>query len=272
MENPPTQEKEKMIFDHQPTFAELWEMCVYKFLYNERTYCDELEGLLQSHGISKQSKILDVCAGGGFPALGLIERGYLIDSADGSPDEVELYNRRAGERGISSVCKEVMWSDLPTEFVEGTYDLVLCRGNSFIYAVGGWNKEAKIDAAQSLADYANTARMFTRMLKPEGLLYIDKFKDSETSHKETVARIRIGNGEPEDLIFWTERFSDKKIRRASMLRKKADGTETGTPNVSYDLTFPELVSALTAAGFTGISPVTLSSEKIFDTLLARKGI
>lgn len=259
-------------FDHQPTFAELWEMCIYKFLYDEQTYCDELENILSERGLSKDSQILDVSAGGGFPALELIERGYQIDSADGFADEVELYNKRSLERGLTSTCKEAMWSELPSKFEVGKYDLLLCRGNSFIYANGGWNQETIIDPSNAIAGYTDTARIFARMLKPGGFLYIDKFTDSETTHKEKVAHIQVKNEEPEDIVFWTERLSEQKLRRASMLRRQKDGSEASIPNVSYDLTFPELDVILKNAGFIEISPISLSSEKIFETLLARKAV
>ena len=265
-----SQRKHESHFSHQPSFAELWEMCVYEFLYNEKAYCNDMERLLSESGITRDSRILDLSAGGGFPALGLLEKGYRVESADGFADEVELYNTRAKERGIESSCTEVMWADLPSRFEQRSYDMILCRGNSFVYAAGGWNQEATIEPETALDEYTAAARIFASLLKPDGLLYIDKFKDSESSHKETVAKIRIGQGESEELIFWTERLPEKKTRRASMLRKKADGTETGTPNISYDLTFPELVTVLEKAGFDSISPTNLASEKTFDILLARK--
>ena len=55
-----------------------------------------------------------------------------------------------------------------------------------------------------------------------------------------------------------------------MIRRKQDGTETGTPNVAYDLTYPEMEEALKTAGFSTIEPAQLSTEKVFDSWLATK--
>lgn len=261
-----TSSREK--FGAEPTFAELWEMCVYKLLYNEQEYCGDIEALFEKHGISKDDRILDVSAGGGFPALGLIERGYSIDCADGFADEVDLFNRRANERGLNITCEKALWNELPAMHAANSYDFLFCRGNSFIYAVGGWNEDISIDPAKALSQYADTAKTFYSLLKEGGKLYIDKFKDTETTHKETVAQIEV-DGVNEDLIFWTERFSDRKLRRASMLRRTPDRVETGTPNVSYDLTESELVQALTAAGFN-VSKESVPSEQHFDVWVGTK--
>ncbi len=256
--------------DHEPTFAELWELCVNELLYNAPKHYDEIEALWKRQGITKESKIIDVAAGSGFPALGLLQRGWNIDSADGFTDEVELFNKRAEEAGLPERCAQVLWDDLLKHYPKEAYDFLLCRGNSYIYAPGGWNAEAPITPEAALDAYAKTAKDFYDLLKPGGQMYIDKFKDTETSHKETVARLQIGNATPEDLIFWTQRFSEQHIRRASMIRRKQDGTETGTPNVAYDLTYPEMEEALKTAGFSTIEPAQLSTEKVFDSWLATK--
>ncbi|HVX90131.1 MAG TPA: hypothetical protein VHC20_00525 [Candidatus Paceibacterota bacterium] len=256
-------------FDHKPTFAELWEMCVYKFLYNERAYCDELETVFAANGITKDSKILDVAAGGGFPSLELIKRGYNVESSDGFADEVALYNRRATERGLSSVAKQVLWKDLLSAYESNSYDLILCRGNSFVYALGGWNSDISIDPATALATYAETADIFKKLLRPGGLLYIDKFKDEEHSHRDQVAEITAPGEGKQKLIFWTERLPEQKIRNASMVREQEDGTILATPNVSYDLTFPELESSLRSAGFSTVETLALAEDTIFDARLAR---
>ncbi|MCX6722869.1 MAG: hypothetical protein NT094_02245 [Candidatus Staskawiczbacteria bacterium] len=256
-------------FDHEPSFAELWEICVYNLLYNTNDYCDDVEKLFERFGVSKKSKIIDVAAGSGFPALGLSERGYKIDCADGFLDEVDLFNKRAVEKNLSARCSQVMWSELPQHFQSNTYDFMFCRGNSFIYALGGWNNLVSFDAETALKKYHDTAKIFFDLLKQGGILYIDKFKDSEISHKNTVAQIKIGDNATEDLIFWTERFPEEKIRRASMLRN-INSKETGVPNISYDLTFPELREILLSVGFSKVEQIALSSEKEFDILVARK--
>lgn len=257
-------------FDTEPSFAQLWEMCVYNLLYNEKEYANDVEGLFKTLNITKNSRIVDVASGSGFPALALAERGYSIDAFDGFKDQAELYNTRAAERGVDTTCQQVLWQDLPNTAEAERYDLAFCRGNSFIYALGGWNELAEIDGATALLEYTRTAKIFYDLIKPGGHLYIDKFKDTEVSHKDKVAEIQVADGESEDLVFWTERFPEQKIRRASMLRITSDGTETGTPNISYDLTIPELKSVLLQAGFTSVEEISIPSETTFTVLLAHK--
>lgn len=257
-------------FDHEPSFAELWEVCVYNLMYDVARYCDDIEKMFAYIGITNTSRIIDVAGGGGFPALDLAARGFTIDCIDGFSDEVVLFNQRAEERGVSTRCKQVLWSELPGAFSSQTHDFMFCRGNSFIYAGGGWNELVEINKQSALKKYRDTAKIFFDLLKPGGYLYIDKFKDSEVSHKETVAQIRVNSGEPEDLIFWTERFPEKKIRRASMIRRKTDGSESGIPNITYDLTFPELEEILKEAGFSSVETLAIPSEHYFDIRIARK--
>lgn len=258
------------VFDREPSFAELWEVCVYNLMYDVGEYCNDIEKIFSGIGISKTSKIIDVASGSGFPALDLVPRGFVIDCADGAPDEVALFNQRAKERGVAVRCQQILWSELPNVFLPQTYDLMFCRGNSFIYAGGGWNELIEIDRHLAREKYRDTAKIFYDLLKPGGYLYIDKFKDSEISHKETVVKIQINGNEKENLIFWTERFPEKKIRRASMIRKKGDGTESGIPNITYDLTFPELEDILKDVGFSSVEALAIPSEHYFDIRIARK--
>jgi methylase of polypeptide subunit release factors len=254
-------------FDHEPTFAELWEVCSGLF-YNEKAYCDDMEHLLSSHNITTKTPVIDVAAGSGFPGLGLVRRNYNITCSDGAEDEVSLLNKRSTEEGLDLECKQIFWTDLNKHFSPESFDAVLCRGNSFIYAGGGWNQDAEVNAEQSLTAYREAATQFAQLLTPGGILYVDKFLDTEVSHRDTVASIDV-EGKKEDLIFWTQRFPEEKIRRASMIRTGANG-ETGIPNITYDLTFPELEKILLESGFRSVEKSTFPSEKLFGALIAKK--
>lgn len=255
-------------FDHEPTFAELWDVCVYGHLYRIEDYKKDAEDLLQKIGISKQSKIIDTAAGGGFPAIELIKDGYDIVCADGFDDQVELFNQKAKEQGLHVRCIKAFWEDLPGLFVNNSFDFLFCRGNSFIYAAGGWNTIVEIDGTKAVNSYKNTLKIFYDLLKPGGWIYVDKFKDDETTHREKVGEIEV-NGTFEDLIFWTQRFPEKKTRQASMIRK-IDGHEKSVPNFTYDLSSDELERLFTETGFKSVRKIQLTSEKTFDVWIAQK--
>jgi SAM-dependent methyltransferase len=256
-------------FDHEPSFAELWDVCVYNLLYKVDEHKKDVEALFEKIGTTKQSKILDVSAGGGFPAIELIHDGYQIECVDGFADEVELFNRKAELKGISIRCTEAFWKDLPQIYQKESFDFLFCRGNSFIYAGGGWNSMVEINEQVSLKNYKDTLKIFYDLLKQGGWIYVDKFKDDETTHREKVCEIKVNNGNTEDLIFWTERFSEKKIRQASMIRQDGD-VEQKTPNITYDLLSTELKSFLTEVGFKDVQEVTLPSEQHFSVWIAQK--
>jgi cyclopropane fatty-acyl-phospholipid synthase-like methyltransferase len=256
-------------FDHEPTFAELWDVCVYNLLYKVEEHKKDIESLFQKLGVSKESKIMDVSSGGGFPAIELIKDGYTIDCADGFDDEVELFNQKAKAQGINVKSIKAFWKDLPNLFQAESFDFLFCRGNSFIYAGGGWNSMIDIDQQESAKNYKDTLKIFYDLLKHGGWMYIDKFKDEETTHRETVCEIKVNDGNPEDLIFWTERFPEQKIRQASMIRKDGD-YEKKTPNITYDLSSQELESFLAEVGFKNIQKTSIPSEQHFDVWIAQK--
>lgn len=256
-------------FDQEPTFAELWDKCVYGFLYNIDEYTSDLEKLFVKLGVEKQSHIIDVSAGSGFPSLDLVKSGYSIKCTDGFSDQVDLFNKKSKSLGLQSRCINVSWENLERTFQKNTFDFLFCRGNSFIYAGGGWNEMIEIKQDKSLANYRQTLSIFYDLIKPNGWIYIDKFKDSETSHQEKVCEIKVGNNSNEDLIFWTQRFPEKRIRQASMIRK-SESEERGIPNITYDLSVPELEKMFVEVGFRNVRKIELGSEKHFDVWIAQK--
>jgi len=256
-------------FKSDPTFAQLWDKCVYNLLYNIADYKNDIEKLFGQLGITKDSKIADVSAGGGFPSLDLIKDGYNITCVDGFQDQVDLFNQKAEQSNLEARCINSKWENLENVLEENSLDFLSCRGNSFIYAGGGWNEMIEIDPEKSIEDYTKTLAIFYKLLKPGGWIYIDKFQDTETSHKEKVGQIQVGDGPKEDLIFWTQRYSDKKIRQASMIRKVGD-IENGVPNITYDLLGSELENMLQQVGFKNIQKIQMESEKHFDIWVAQK--
>ena len=257
-------------FSSEPSFAELWDKCVYNLLYNEVNYTNDLERLFTSINIDKSSKIIDVSAGGGFPAIDLSLKGYVIDCIDASDDEVRLFNEKAEVNKLTIRCKKAFWQDIPNFHKDNYYDFLFCRGNSFIYAGGGWNVEQKINEVESKKAYEETLKNFYNLLKKGGYMYIDKFKDTEVSHYETVGEIKVGDKPNEKLVFWTERFPEQNIRKASMIREKANGEKIGIPNITYDLKNFEIEEALKKIGFSQIKTITLPSEEHFQVWLCRK--
>ena len=152
------------------------------------------------------------------------------------------------------------WKEIHKYYANNSYDLLLCRGNSFIYADGGWNEKIEVDPRRALESYRITLKEFYNILKPGGFLYIDKFYDNENPQKKYVARIKIGDRPIAKLLVYLEIIPKLKIRRAQFLIHNKDGSEKGLPNITYNLQAKELNELLNEAGFNKIEKPRLKYE------------
>ena len=145
------------------------------------------------------------------------------------------------------------------------------RGNTLIYANGGWNEVKKINKKESLDAIKKTIKIYYDLLKKNGYLYMDKYKDSEIPDKKIVATLKIKNTKEEkDLIFYVDRRPKENTRYAQGLLRDKAGHETGLPNMAYDLTENEMETLLKEVGFKEIRQINLKSEKHFVVWLAKK--
>ena len=266
--NNPTETFPTFNFDHEPTFAEIWDKCVY-LLYDIKDFTSDLEQLYQKLGIHKGSKIIDVAAGAGFPSLDLIKSGFEITCTDGADDMIELFNSKAAEADIISRCRKALWLELPELFSQEQFDLLMCRGISFIYADGGWNRHEMPNPERAIKAYTETLAAFYSRLNKGGWVHLDKFKDEEIGHRIKVSEIKVKESPTEDLVFWTQRDVDSKVRQAAMIRETGENKQL-IPNVTYDLTGAELEQMMAEVGFVDIQKISLPSEKLFDIWIGRK--
>lgn len=257
-------------FTHEPSFAELWEVCVNTF-WDREAFADEFTAYVTSLGVAPGASILDVAAGGGFPAFELADRGYKMSCTDLSKDEKIVFDQEACRRKQRAIpYQQLSWKNMPDRLVSGVQDVLICRGGSLIYAGGGWNEKIEIDVKTARQKIQDALKIFYDLLKDGGWLYVDKFKDTEVTHKTAVAHLQTADDPPETMFFWAERDPKQKIRQASLIRRKQDGTEICVPNIAYDLHGCELVEMLQHVGFQKIRPVHLTSEPVYDAWIAQK--
>lgn len=261
--------KELGKFDAMPQFAYLWDRCVYELLYNPEEYTKEFCAMLEQHGVTKDSEILDTSAGSGFPSLDMFKLGYKnITCVDGTDDQVALFNSKAKKDSLDIKSEKHLWEELPIHFSPESFNALVCKG-SIWYAGGGWNKDLNPTRETSLEAIRNTLRIFYSLLKKGGVLYVDKFKDSEVDHKDRVGIFEV-EGHKKELIFLTHRMREEGIRKAQMIVKDIKtGVEEGLPNITYDLKEEELGQLLRDVGFTVTKP-NLTEEKFFEQWLAIK--
>ncbi len=256
--------KDLGVFTEEPKYPFLWDRCVYKLLYNPEAYTKELCDILLSLGVSKRSDILDTCAGSGFPAMDMYENGYeRVTCVDGTDDQIEFFNQKAEDRKLDIRSTKMSWLELPEHFSPESFDALICKG-SIWYAAGGWNVDFQPDGKETLRLLKQTLEIFHKLLRKGGVLFVDKFKDSEVSHKDVVGTLTVGTAKKE-LLFWTDRDREHRIRRAKMIIKDvATGEESGTPNVTFDLQEPEFEALASKVGFRIETP-PFTEEKFFKT-------
>ncbi len=256
-------------FEVEPKFAYLWDRCVYEMHYDAPKYIAELCQLFEQYGVNKKSKILDTCAGSGFPTLDMYALGYKnVACVDATDDQVELFDSKAKASNLEIHSEKCSFRELSKHFSPEKFNALICRG-SIWYAAGGWNKDYQPERESSLKTLKDTLSTFYSLLAKGGILYVDKFKDDEVDHKDTVGVFEV-SGKKKELMFWTNRDRKAGIRRASMIIKDMEtGSEEGLPNVTYDLKEEELEEILREVGFTVTKP-KMTEEKFFTPWLAIK--
>lgn len=261
---------ETIAVDEEPKFAELWRLCEDKLLYSPQAYFEEMERLFKRIGINKSSRLLDTCVGPGFFDIDLLRQGYNVTTADKSSEMIEPFVRELREANIQHQTTISTWLDLPKHFQNESFDMLFNRGNTLIYAAGGWNERKVVNQKSAIDVLRKTLKVYYDLLKPGGYLYVDKFRDDEVPAKKVVARLDITKKESEDIVFYVERKPENNIRFAQMLLRNSKGKEEGLPNMAYDLSEDELETLLHDVGFKKVERLLLASERHFVVWLAQK--
>ena len=105
-------------------------------------------------------KILDVATGTGFHSIRLIEAGFEVTSADGSPQMLAKAFENGRKRGHILRTVQADWRWLNRDINE-KYDAIICLGNSFTHLF------SERDRRKSLAE-------FYAALRHDGALIMDQ--------------------------------------------------------------------------------------------------
>jgi SAM-dependent methyltransferase len=105
-------------------------------------------------------RILDVATGTGYHSVRLLEAGFEVVSADGSPQMLAKAFENARKRGHILSTVQADWRFLNRD-VHGEFDAVICLGNSFTHLF------RERDRRKALAEYYAT-------LKHDGVLILDQ--------------------------------------------------------------------------------------------------
>lgn len=105
-------------------------------------------------------RVLDVATGTGFHSVRLIEAGFDVVSADGSPEMLAKAFENARQRGHILRTVQADWRWLNRD-IHGKFDAVICLGNSFTHLF------EERDRRKALAE-------FYAALRHDGLLVLDQ--------------------------------------------------------------------------------------------------
>lgn len=105
-------------------------------------------------------RVLDVATGTGFHSVRLVQSGFDVISADGSPHMLAKAFDNAREQGVLLHTREADWRWLNRD-IHNKYDAIICLGNSFTHLF------SERDRRKALAE-------FYAALKHDGVLILDQ--------------------------------------------------------------------------------------------------
>ncbi|KAG7177391.1 glycine N-methyltransferase-like [Homarus americanus] len=176
--------------------AKLWELYIGD--KNKRTdiYRKFITKLLRE---KKCHNILDVACGTGVDSIMLLEEGFQMTSVDLSDKMLKFalktrWRRRKEPAFDNWEIEEANWLTLPEDIEgAGTYDAVICLGNSFAHLP---------DVSGDQSEHKLALKNFAHMVKPGGVLLID--------HRNYDNIIDSGSAPSHNIYYNSEHIQDIK--------------------------------------------------------------
>lgn len=147
-----------------PDIGTVWELCMYFEFDQPKT----VDGIAEWLGPPPSLRVLDCACGSGFPALGLIAKGYDVTCTDGSEIMLKHFRRNARLEGLDVQPHQLRWEELPLRYA-GQFDVVLNRGCGNYRYAGVWDGGG-LASRQAMA---HAIRQWAACIRPGGRLYID---------------------------------------------------------------------------------------------------
>ncbi|XP_063607648.1 glycine N-methyltransferase-like [Penaeus indicus] len=178
------------------TAAKLWELYIGD--KNKRTdiYRDFIVSMLRKNNCKN---VLDVACGTGVDSIMLLENGFKVTSVDLSDKMLKYalktrWKRRKEPAFDDWVIEEANWLTLIDDIEGiGTFDAVVCLGNSFAHLP---------DMAGDQSEHKQAISNFAQMVKPGGILVID--------HRNYDHIIDTGSAPTHNIYYNSEHVQDIK--------------------------------------------------------------
>jgi SAM-dependent methyltransferase len=236
-----------------PEVGTVWDLCLSAEYDRERLVL----GLAEWLGAPDGQQILDCACGTGFPALDLHRLGYNLTCTDGSPLMLERFRTKAKAADIALKPLRARWEELD-QLYPARFDVVMCRGCSFIYA-GTWDSEAEPDWSALEC----SVKSFVGCLRPGGRMYLDTTQEEDllvTDPQWTEHPPRTIDGHRIDLAERVVSDPDAGVRRW-MVQLGIDGVTYDFERKSHYLPHAELTSMLRSAGLEDVGRIDVTGER-----------
>lgn len=235
-----------------PDVGTVWDLCI-AIEYDS----DELvRGLATWLGTPDGLQILDCACGSGFPALDLRRLGYELTCTDASGPMLDRFRLNARAAGVDLRPIRARWEELDSLY-DNAFDVVLCRGCSFLYA-GTFDDNVDPDAAALDA----SLKSFLHVLRPGGRLYVDapleeNLGEEEPRWVEHAPRTIDGRR-----IEMRERISaDRRARiRRWEVELSIDGALFSLERRSHYMPHADLLELIRGAGFEHVARIEVTGE------------
>lgn len=211
-------------------------------------------------GAGRPVRVLDTACGTGMHAVALAQKGYFSAGADQSAGMIERARANADEAGVKVRFAKAGFGDLAKTFSGEEifpFDALLCMGNSLPHLL------TPKDLALALTDFA-------RCLRPGGLVLIQNRNfDAVLARRERWMEPQAYQEGDNEWIFL--RFYDYELdglinfNFVTLQRQASGGWQQQVASTFlYPFKQLELVAALKAAGFEGITCYGDMAGAVFD--------
>jgi len=164
-----------------PDIGTVWELCMYFEFDRAKT----VDGIAEWLGPPPGPRVLDCACGSGFPALGLIAKGYDVTCTDGSELMLAHFRRNARLEGLDVRPQQMLWEELPDRYA-GQFDVVLNRGCGNYRYAGAWDG----CGLASRQEMARAISQWVACVRPGGRFYVDipREEDPGATHSPITHR------------------------------------------------------------------------------------
>jgi glycine/sarcosine N-methyltransferase len=217
----------------------------------------ELPFIIEQLHLAKARKVLDAACGTGMHAIALVQCGFSALGADISQGMVERARQNAASARVKVPFKQAGFGSLAGALGEGSFDAVLCLGNSLPHLLS----PAELEAA--LADFA-------ACLRPGGLLLVQErnFDRVMARHERWMDPQWHSEGDSQWLFLRLYDFDPDGLLTFNMITLRREGAGKWSQAASSSRLRPvlktELFASLEGAGFSHLAAYGDMVEAPFD--------